>query len=529
MRLSFRHVGAWAAAIVVLLGVIALPASSMGQAAEESGIDLTGPASPEVCMACHSQMGETDVPGLMFSHGNHLLVRCVACHTRPAHEAGYTYRPTMRTCFTCHGVFHGAQGELATSACEDCHTPQWQLRPSSHVEDWAETPHAKASKLTGVNECMMCHYGPSDCDGCHAEQSVDVEAMPETYVRFIPEEPARPSVVIDTKATPAMGNCTFCHKTIDKTADPELIFAHAAHLRRDYDCAVCHDVFPHRPQGTATPTMVSCYRCHSLKHAAQGDAAPEECELCHPPAFELKPPDHTVAFAIGGHKEDAQERMTECTMCHKSSFCAPCHKGGFKMANGAASPSVIPADHRQPEWQPDHGRQYLSQRGACSTCHVSEDCISCHQTAMPHPSEWLARHGAGNGYPKEDCRVCHKDRTGCQDCHHAGVGGNELIAENCVGCHEEMKTEPATAIKNAPLAEHAVHFNVAEKKGRPYVCDDCHIGFTIARVNQPGVSTQAHDLRLCYDCHGSLDVSGLLIAPWPGKELCRQCHYDMRF
>jgi len=59
------------------------------------------------------------------------------------------------------------------------------------------------------------------------------------------------------------------------------------------------------------------------------------------------------------------------------------------------------------------------------------------------------------------------------------------------------------------------------------VCADCHVGFTQARVLQPSVQTQAHDLRICYDCHGSLGPDGILIAPWPGKELCRRCHEDL--
>lgn len=479
-------------------------------------------------MTCHAQTGESDVRGLLFSHGNHLLVACVACHTRPAHEADQTYRPTMRTCFMCHGVFHGPEGELATSECVDCHTSEWHLRPRSHAPDWAEAPHARASARTGVNECMMCHESATDCDECHRQLGLSVDAMPAGYIRIISVEPDRPEVSLYVEAPPGMGACAFCHRTIDKTTDPELIFTHDAHLKRDYDCVICHEVFPHRQQGTLSPTMVSCYRCHSLLHAEQGGVAPEDCLLCHPKEFELKPPDHTRAFAVGGHNEDARERMTECTMCHKSAFCVPCHKGGIKMANNAPSPAVLPADHRQPEWQAAHGRDYLGQRGACSTCHVAVDCVECHQTAMPHPNEWLARHSAGNGYPKEDCDTCHTDRAGCQDCHHATVDRAELIEKNCVGCHEEMKQKPATAIKNAPLAEHAVHFNVEEKKGRPYVCDDCHIGFTVARINKPAVSTQAHDLRLCYDCHGSLDVKGVLIAPWPGKELCQRCHGDLR-
>jgi hypothetical protein len=72
-----------------------------------------------------------------------------------------------------------------------------------------------------------------------------------------------------------------------------------------------------------------------------------------------------------------------------------------------------------------------------------------------------------------------------------------------------------------------VHFNVAESKGRPYVCEDCHIGFTATSVFEPALKTQVHDLRVCYDCHGNLDVNNVVIAPYPGKELCYRCHKQL--
>ena len=146
---------------------------------------------------------------------------------------------------------------------------------------------------------------------------------------------------------------------------------------------------------------------------------------------------------------------------------------------------------------------------------------------MPHPTDWLAAHAANKNLSGPDCRVCHKERESCQDCHHATVRSTELIAANCVKCHPEMKLEPATKIKIAGLAEHAVHFNVAKKKGKPYVCDDCHIGFGSTGVMVDSPLTGPHDMRACYDCHGELGINNVLIAPWPGSELCRRCHTDL--
>jgi len=511
--------------LAIAAGFAIIPTPGSGQL--ESRIDLTAPVTGANCAPCHASLSDTDVPGLKFSHGVHLLVECVACHISPPHETGRTVRPTMESCFMCHGLEHSAQGSLAASECVDCHTPEHVLRPASHVEQWAAEPHAQAVEAAGsTNDCMMCHDAGPDCDVCHAEQGVDAGPVTPIYLRTIPEQPDLPSVIIDTDAEPTVSSCTHCHATIDDLADESLIFVHDKHLEREFSCASCHSVFPHQMDRTITPDMLSCYRCHGLTHSAWGEVAPEECTDCHPPAFELMPADHTVGFRTGEHKAPAAQEMESCTMCHASVFCEECHMGGVEMANGQPSPMIIPANHRAPEWQPDHGRQFLAQEGACSTCHTSESCTRCHITTMPHPADWLTSH-AGNGFAERDCAVCHADRSDCQECHHRDLGSNELVAENCVECHEVMKTDPPTAIKNIGLAEHAVHFNVAERVGRPYVCDDCHIGFTVMRVMQPASQTQAHDLRVCYDCHGALDANKVLIAPWPGSELCRRCHTDL--
>lgn len=506
------------------------PASGegVGDGVGDGVVNLTAPVSSADCTPCHARIAETDVEGLIFTHSDHLLVKCTACHRRPSHEAGVTYRPTMTSCFICHGLLHGIQGTLATGECEGCHTPAHVRRPRSHVAAWPEKPHARASNRFGPNGCMLCHEAVKDCDTCHAEKAPDVGPMPLIYLRDVSIEPERPAVYIDTRDRPSISQCAFCHAEVDETRDERLVFAHDPHLMRDYDCVACHEVFPHSAQRTVVPDMLSCYRCHSLTHGVRGEFATRECAACHPAAFEFVPADHTTAFKVGKHKTPAEERMESCTMCHTSSFCAECHVGGFKMADDTVSVAVVPADHREREWIPGHGREFLAQRGACSTCHTPQSCINCHSTPMPHPPQWLSRHAAGNGYPKEDCKVCHRNRSDCQDCHHYQVASVELLKENCVGCHEEMEIDPPTKIKNIGLAEHAVHFNVAERVGRPYVCDDCHIGFAVSRTSQLPTRTQAHDLRLCYDCHGNLGIDGVIIAPYPGSELCRRCHTDLR-
>ncbi|GAB4281365.1 MAG: hypothetical protein Kow0056_16640 [Coriobacteriia bacterium] len=491
-------------------------------------IELTGQVEASKCAPCHLRIAEAKVPGLIFTHGNHLMIGCYACHSASPHAGGGTQRPTMDSCFNCHGITHGPSGQLATDACEDCHTPSFELRPRDHGDDWAEKPHADAAREeASVNRCMMCHDAPADCDECHAEQGLDLGPLPPQYLPVLRTEPQPPAVKVFPQERVTMGQCVYCHPDVDDFMPDRVIFEHADHLRRNYACDVCHTVFPHDNEQILVPNMEGCYRCHGLTHAASGLIAREECEACHPPEFDLRPENHTDEFVAGQHKERAADDGAYCGMCHVESFCIECHQGRKLGPDGKPLPAVVPADHKVAEWYGRHGELYLEQQGMCGACHESESCTTCHQTPMPHPTDWLETHGQQDGGLADDCNVCHVDRNRCQNCHHDTVKRAELIEENCKPCHDQMSHKPATEIRQKQYAEHAVHFNVAEVKGEPYKCYECHVSFGSSEVARQAEILQGHDLRLCYTCHGALDVQNRQIAPWPGKELCVRCHTDL--
>lgn len=534
------------AAVVVAAALslsLALPASAQ----EPATIDLTGPVERANCAPCHLRIAETDISGLIFSHGNHLVFPCESCHRISPHENGVTRRPDMDACFACHGVEH-EDGLLATGECRDCHPPGVTLRPRSHTATWAQEPHAAVGRRDGVNRCMMCHDAGPDCDACHAEKRLrgpdnrPLQQMPGAYLSVVPEIVDRPAVVVDPNAPTTMGQCVFCHPDIDVLSVPmrkRLIFSHEPHLKDNHQCAACHPEFGHGAETIRRPDMLSCYRCHGLLHGAQGLVATEECDACHPKGFELVPPDHTKQFIAGTHKKRANEQPAYCAQCHKPEFCVECHAGRKKLAEGKTSKPVIPADHKSKDWKTKHGPPYLAQKGSCASCHDSPSCQRCHKTVMPHPSDWLKKHSLEAGVPKEDCNVCHTDRRFCQECHHDRVKRLELVEANCTPCHKEMKQKPPTKIKNKGFAEHAVHFKVAKRfggpKDRPYLCDECHIGFGHVTVGGDSAGTHgqnlpsaAHDVRLCYGCHGALDYQNRIVAKYPGAELCRRCHQELR-
>ncbi len=511
-----------------MVAVVAL-AGSLQQgvgATQPTEIDLTGPADAAACEPCHGRAGKAGAPDLVFDHELHAGVDCGVCHVRPPHEDGVTYAPPMETCFACHGLVHGPDGVMAPDACDSCHTDTSGLRPADHVADWDGAPHARAVERDGSNPCTMCHDADAQCDACHGERGVDTPGVPPVYVSTVPLPESRPSLTISTEGPVRMGQCIFCHPDLDEDEGDGLLFTHDVHIKRGYTCAVCHERFPHGGGATDEPDMTSCFRCHGVQHTEQGEAAPAACDACHPPGFELVPDDHTAAFISTEHGRPATEDLLECLTCHTSAFCAECHRAEKRLPDGSYSEEVIPDDHRADAWMSTHGEPFLlSGEATCSICHTNESCSRCHPTVMPHPTTWLSTHTT-SGYMPDDCKVCHRDRDWCQECHHDPDRSQELVAENCVNCHPEMRKD-FSDISKAKLAEHAAHFDVEDHVGRPHRCDDCHDKLTAARVQQPGrpsAEIGGHDIRICYDCHGALDGNGNEIAPWPGSDLCRRCH-----
>lgn len=516
-------------AVAVAAAAVVALAYPMGARSQETpGINVSAPATTQTCAPCHSAPGASDGERVIFDHASHLLIACAACHSGPAHSGGETAVPDMASCFTCHGLNHGPTGLVASGECTECHPSGFQLRPASHVEDWKLEPHATASS-GGVNTCLMCHDAPKDCDSCHVEQDVDVPAMPRIYLSTLPRVRAEATVTVDPSARVTIGQCVYCHPDIDDFSVEGLVFTHNPHIERTFRCQACHTKFPHDAKGTTRPEMRGCMRCHGLEHAGKGQVADPACLKCHTVDFELMPKDHSVSFLSGEHKTPAKADAAYCSQCHAPAACVACHNGGVELANGTVGEKVIPEDHTKVQWRADHGANYLQQKGMCAVCHTSDFCQQCHRTTMPHPVTWLTDHSKGNGSLAKDCNVCHADRETCQDCHHQTVRSAALVPENCVKCHEEMDTDKPTEITVPGLASHAVHFQVAQpdKKGEPYYCDECHIGFGSTGVRVVTPATGPHDMRLCYECHGALDLENVLIAPYRGAELCLRCHTDL--
>jgi hypothetical protein len=492
-------------------------------------IDLNAPVqSGTQCMPCHATIAGAKTPGHIFQHGSHMTLSCDACHWAPAHTGGVSVRPSMQACFNCHGLKHGTT-EIARSECTLCHTkPRSQLVPGDHIAGYAGKPHADAAKAD-PNPCLMCHTAAS-CDECHVKENVATPPTQPAYKPLLPNQPRKPSVAVDPTGLVTIGQCIACHPDLDRFLPGRVIFAHATHLQKAFACKDCHRSFPHNADAVSRPDMPACYQCHGLTHARLGLVATEKCADCHPKDFVLRPADHTAAFVQKTHKIAADTSPEQCSMCHAAKFCTDCHQGRPATPGGPARKQVKPTGHLLTAFRTQHGKDFLAQKGACGSCHDSPSCEKCHTTPMPHPADWTSSHPLATDLNAADCKVCHLNRQTCQECHHRGLRGADLVLANCVKCHPAMRTTPATNIKDSGLAEHAVHFIVTQKKGKPYKCEQCHVGFGFTAVQAAGTQSrldQGHDLRSCYECHGALDYRNVLIAPYPGNSLCIRCHSNL--
>ncbi len=498
------------------------PSVIRGQIPES--LDLTAPVEAENCVPCHTQLGEAKKPGLIFTHGNHIMVSCTACHYRPAHQDGANYTPPMESCFNCHGVAHGPPASLPTSECEECHTPSFDLRPTSHTEDWAAEPHAERAKAD-TNQCMMCHDAPDDCDACHEDEDVDVGPMPGTFLGIMPGQLEQPAVLVYPQEPTSMGQCIYCHPDIDDFIGGRVIFAHADHLRRNYDCEVCHPQFGHGIEEIRRPDMLSCYRCHGLTHAAAGDVATEDCLACHPPDFELMPPDHTPEFEAGEHKKRAlRSRSTaRCVTSRSSASSATRADGRAARARRRSSRPTTP----KADWL-SAARRALSGAGGLVRL-VSR--LARRASAATRPSCRIRRTGSRTtrrqGMPTARTATCATAiATRARTAITTGEAGRAHRGElHAVPRRDEP--EAGDEIQNKGYAEHAVHFKVAEIKGQAVQVLRLPRLVRQSEAAQEVAKLQGHDLRLCYDCHGALDVFDVEIAPYPGKELCIRCHTNI--
>jgi len=227
------------------------------------GVDISegDPESPaefiSLCANCHDRLDrELDwrqERKLIFNHPAHFArgIRCAACHQEFPHQPGRIVYVSVETCFTCHGTTHGAQGALAPTECDVCHTAEIAtVTPDHKQEIWVNLKgEGLALHSVGAVErrlyCKMCHE-QDYCDSCHRME------IPHP-ADWVPT--AHPATAEKERAA-----CMMCHE--------EQQFCDECH-HVDYaslpDWAMQHKKFP------LEAGAESCFECHE----------PPFCSACH--------------------------------------------------------------------------------------------------------------------------------------------------------------------------------------------------------------------------------------------------------
>lgn len=267
-----------------------------------------------------------------------------------------------------------------------------------------------------------------------------------------------------------------------KTGAPQrdIVFHHAQHAEAGLECTACHAPAARSTTGidNLLPGHSGCSDCHDV----QADAG---CTMCHAGEPQAGPriTDYSALFS---HERHLREAKLECAACHADldapvapgraghlpamAECMACHTER-KAANDcrtchAPNEDLRPADHKL-DWLALHGAAAVNE-DACKLCHEPDQCLKCHsgdQVFMPHPRDYIARHGAEARLSDVSCSVCHDDRSFCVSCHRdmnvlpvdhfrpgwlTASGGEhgeqaQFDLESCIACHDVPNQQPTCA------------------------------------------------------------------------------------
>jgi hypothetical protein len=258
--------------------------------------------------------------------------------------------------------------------------------------------------------------------------------------------------------------CSTCHVMRPFTE------AHSETVHSEVSCAACHAtrgsfgvfadgtraagwtlsyVFGGKPQSGGTSEQ-SCRACHESVmtetivskgiRVRHGNFETQACGHCHA---------GTAHRAEGRWYRPLE--MDDCMGCHKGAAndpksCEVCHVGDAQRREGT---TAWRSTHG-PDWQKTHGMGDLK---TCSSCHEKRVCVDCHGVLVPHPTEWIVRHGrAALTDAGEGCGSCHQPDW-CDKCHglpmpHApeflpqhDIAALESGSESCKTCHDPLSCD----------------------------------------------------------------------------------------
>jgi hypothetical protein len=332
-----------------------------------------------------------------FNHEQHVVeeeLDCTECHAG-AEEEARAGMPAEKVCADCHDETE--RGGEDRSGCLKCHNVAAQ-NPACSEDDCPADQFPEIKVKIGPQPYRNLRYveEPGEegeakgfshavhkqaeiaCKDCHAGIA-EQAGMPLPSGRFMPR-PRR---------------CFDCHTKELRN------FSHALHQGKEIECDACHEQAPEDAKDWTTPLPEGVVVPQGIP-----TSTPEVCADCHQPV------------------------VSECQTCHvpgsyDTKVAAPSHRGNWVNFHGSAAKLNAAGQH---------GKD-------CLTCHVKNDCESCHNTQPPkdHTNFWRTRgHGLMAAGNKERCDNCHRQDF-CVACHNetaprTHIGGWERF-RHCPWCH----------------------------------------------------------------------------------------------
>jgi nitrate/TMAO reductase-like tetraheme cytochrome c subunit len=272
--------------------------------------------------------------------------------------------------------------------------------------------------------CELCHSKP----GPFFFLTAKMEALQQPIAQITGdyEEPILASVLNQS--------CRQCHVNDDlfgvMTVDGIRV-EHRHLIEAGFLCIRCHSTVGHPeavPVGSRTePSMDQCLLCHNNHYeTAGGKVAVADCDLCHAEkAYDDVPVSHTEETWIDEH--GSVGILSTCSACHtEPDSCSSCHSG-------------LQMPHPE-DWLSRHGpRTAKVGEKACGQCHDTKTyCDTCHQVKMPHPGDFVVKHPAAAERAGQTCFNCH-EVANCQACHDAHASGDPRAHD----LFEEQEYTPA--------------------------------------------------------------------------------------